>query len=251
MISEYRVSASTWCDAPPYSFCYCNSMSFFALHNRPRVFRPALAVPGSAPSRLREFARYSLGPGNLSRAVQLPEGEDVDEWLAVNVVDFYNHANMLYATVAEVCGPETCPIMNAGPRYDIPSSSAHPSYEYYYQDNNKYKKPTKLPASEYIENLLRYIQIIVDDDRIFPSKPGVSFPPTFLSIVKTMCRRMSRVYSHIYCAHFAVITALGLEPHLNTSFKHFFLFCREFKLVEMKEFEPLQELVDGILESDE
>ena len=58
-------------------------------------------------------------------AVQLPEGEDTNEWLAVHsqlsalsspgewinsgsfiAVDFFNHLNMLYGTITEFCTPE-------------------------------------------------------------------------------------------------------------------------------------------------
>lgn len=35
-------------------------------------------------SQLKRYAEATLGSGNLHRAVILPEGEDVDEWLAVN-----------------------------------------------------------------------------------------------------------------------------------------------------------------------
>lgn len=36
-----------------------------------------------------------LGSGNLRLAVVLPEGEDLNEWLAVNTVDFFNQINMV------------------------------------------------------------------------------------------------------------------------------------------------------------
>jgi hypothetical protein len=72
-------------------------------------------------------------------AVVLPEGEDLNEWLAVNsalifllvnmgcllksflstAVDFFNQINMLYGTVTEFCTPQECPCMTAGPRYLI------------------------------------------------------------------------------------------------------------------------------------
>lgn len=32
----------------------------------------------------------TLGSGNLEIAVELPEGEDLNEWLAVNTIEFYN-----------------------------------------------------------------------------------------------------------------------------------------------------------------
>lgn len=56
--------------------------------------------------------------------MRLPEGEDLSEWLAVHgvlchigssmvdqplalvVVDFFNHLNMLYGTITEFCTPQ-------------------------------------------------------------------------------------------------------------------------------------------------
>jgi MOB kinase activator 1 len=33
---------------------------------------------------LKQYAEATLGSGSLRKAVKLPEGEDKDEWLAVN-----------------------------------------------------------------------------------------------------------------------------------------------------------------------
>ena len=76
---------------------------------------------------------------------------------------------------------------------------------------------------------------------------GVPFPKTFQSTVKTVFKRLFRVYAHIYHSHFPKIVSLGEEAHLNTSFKHFIFFVQEFKLIEPKELAPLQELIDTLL----
>lgn len=73
-------------------------------------------------------------------AVQLPEGEDTNEWLAVHsecyvigenqmdfkqrppAVDFFNHLNMLYGTVTEFCTPQEVR------DFHIASSFAHTVY---------------------------------------------------------------------------------------------------------------------------
>ncbi len=47
-------------------------------------------------------------------AVKLPPGEDLNEWLAVNTVDFYNAVSILYATLEEFCTERTCEVMSAG-----------------------------------------------------------------------------------------------------------------------------------------
>jgi MOB kinase activator 1 len=52
----------------------------------------------------------------------------------------------------------------------------------------------------------------------------VAFPKNFLAMIKTIFKRLFRIYAHIYHSHFQMILALGLEYHLNTCFKHFIFF---------------------------
>jgi MOB kinase activator 1 len=73
---------------------------------------------GTRPLQLKQYAEATLGTGNLRLAVTLPEGEDLNEWLAVNVVDFYNQINMLYGTITEFCTPTECSVMSAGPKFE-------------------------------------------------------------------------------------------------------------------------------------
>ncbi|KAG8888950.1 Mitotic exit network component [Tulasnella sp. 332] len=71
----------------------------------------------------------------------------------LNTVDFFNHLNMLYGTVTEFCGQKECPVMSAGPRY-----------EYLWEDGVTYRRPTKLPAPVYIDNLMNWVQGLLDDE---------------------------------------------------------------------------------------
>jgi MOB kinase activator 1 len=41
---------------------------------------------------------------------------DLNEWLAVNTIEFYNEISLLFGTLMEYCVPETCPVMSAGPK---------------------------------------------------------------------------------------------------------------------------------------
>lgn len=47
-------------------------------------FKPRSATKGTSSYQLRQFAEATLGSGSLRKAVKLPEGEDLNEWLAVN-----------------------------------------------------------------------------------------------------------------------------------------------------------------------
>ena len=63
--------------------------------------------------------------------------------------------------------------------------------------------------------------------KLTPPRPtGVAFPKNFLTIAKTILKRLFRVYAHIYHAHFSDIISLSEEAHLNTSFKHFIFFIQ-------------------------
>ena len=85
----------------------------------------------------------------------------------------------------------------------------------------------------------------------FLSFPGVPFPKNFLSIAKTILKRLFRVYAHIYHQHFSQVIQLREEAHLNTSFKHFIYFIQEFQLVDKRELAPLQELIDKLTAKDQ
>ena len=92
----------------------------------------------------------------MQMAVELPAGEDFNEWLAVNTIEFYNESmgilvnalvNVLYGILTEFCTQEGCPIMSAGPKY-----------EYLWADGHSVKTPLKVSASEYIDFLMAWVE---------------------------------------------------------------------------------------------
>ncbi|OVA18425.1 Mob1/phocein [Macleaya cordata] len=135
-------------------------MSLFGLGRNQRTFRPKKSAPsGSKGAQLRKHIDATLGSGNLREAVRLPPGEDANEWLAVNTVDFFNQVNLLYGTLTEFCTPENCPTMTAGPKY-----------EYRWADGVQIKKPIEVSAPKYVEYLMDWIEAQLDDESIFPQK---------------------------------------------------------------------------------
>ena len=59
-------------------------MSFF-FSNKQKTFKPKKNIPeGTHQYDLMKHAAATLGSGNLRLAVMLPEGEDLNEWVAVN-----------------------------------------------------------------------------------------------------------------------------------------------------------------------
>ena len=180
-----------------------------------------------------------MGSGNLRVAVRVPDGELLEEWLALHTGGFFYHLNILYGTLTEFCTSRECPVMCAGPRF-----------EYHWQDSSsvKYRRSTRLSAPDYIECLLNWTQAQIDDETLFPTALDASFPPNFVDRIKAMLRRLFRIYAHIYNHHFAQVCALRLEVHLNTSYRHFFLFVSEYQLIDPKEMIPLAEINEAITE---
>lgn len=212
-------------------------MSFLFGSKNNKTFKPRKSIPeGTHQYDLLKHAEATLGSGNLRNAVMLPEGEDLNEWIAVNTVDFFNQINMLYGTITDHCTEESCTVMSAGPKF-----------EYLWADGTSVKKPIKCSAPKYIDYLMTWVQDQLDDESMFPSRIGVPFPKNFVTIAKTMLKRLFRVYAHIYHQHFQHVVNLGEEAHLNTSFKHFIYFVQEFNLIEKRELAPLQELIDRLI----
>ncbi|CAJ0959718.1 unnamed protein product, partial [Mesorhabditis belari] len=180
-----------------------------------------------------EASCVTLGSGNLRDAVRLPFGEDQNEWLAMNLSDMYNQVCMLVGTLDQACTPEKCPKMTAAA-----------GHEYLWQDSNKQTLSTSAP--EYISYLLTGIHDQLDDENVFPSQLGKSFPPDFLSICEGIMSRLFRVYAHVYHAHSNDIIKLNAMAHINTSLKHFILFAREFKLIPRAKMVPLQSVLDTL-----
>ncbi|KAG1686197.1 hypothetical protein DVH05_007079 [Phytophthora capsici] len=196
------------------------------LFNRNKTFRPQKSHNhGTKRYDLHKQAQATLGNGDMRNAVALPEA-----------VDFFNEISIVYGTILEFCTSESCPEMRAGPKF-----------EYLWKDNKEYKTPAKLAAPEYIDMLMTWVEELLGDESLFPTREGVPYCRGFQSVVKNIFRRLFRVYAHVYYSHFDKIVSIGAEAHLNSCFKHFMAFVTHFDLVDKREQEPLDELIKKLL----
>lgn len=179
------------------------------------------------------FVRTALVRGSFQTIVQVPKYVDENEWLVLNVFEFYQYLNLFYGVIAEFVTPQTCPTMNAGPGID-----------YLWIDSNK--QPVRLPANTYIDYVLTWISNKFDDPTLFPTKQNVPFPPHFLGVLKNIYRQMFRIFAHIYHNHFDKFVHLSMEAHWNSFFAHFASFGKDFDLLERKEMEPLAALIESM-----
>lgn len=164
--------------------------------------------------------------------VQLPPEESVHDWYAVNVIHFYNIASMVYGTASAMCTPTTCPEMNAGAKY-----------QYLWQDEDAYPTPTPLCAKDYISRLFDWIEVRISDPSLFPTEENQAYSDEFMPCVRTIFKRLFRMYGHLYYSHFKQIRELGAEAHLHSSFQHFSFFILYHDIVPKEELQPLQKLI--------
>lgn len=169
---------------------------------------------------------------DLKYAVQLPENEDRNEWIAKSIFDFHKQICMLYGTINVHCTPTSCPRMTAGKRF-----------EYQWADPAS-REPVRFTASEYIHHLLDWVQELLDDDDVFPSVSfDKQFPVDYDRTCQSIAKRLLRVYAHIYHHHLDAVKKLEELGHVNTSLKHFIYFVQEFSLVDAADLSPLEEFI--------
>lgn len=137
----------------------------------------------------------------------------------------------------------------------------------------------KCSAPLYFDYAMSYIQELLTDEDVFPTKagndtgapsagsqlqllprdiffflflhfcslfPGSTFPTGFVFLVQKVFLLFFRTLAHVYWSHYRETLALGLHPHLNTLFSHLTLFCRQHGLLEAEETEPLQDLIAAL-----
>jgi len=86
----YLRIAEAWCKVSLgwgnyQSCCFCCHPDPKITSKKSQTFKPRRNIPeGTKQYQLKKYAEATLGSGNLKLAVALPEGEDLNEWLAVN-----------------------------------------------------------------------------------------------------------------------------------------------------------------------
>jgi MOB kinase activator 1 len=162
--------------------------------------------------------------GNYKKITQLPKYVDVNEWVAVNVSDFYTNLNEFYGVLTECCTNESCPTMSAGPNVN-----------YLYSQAGGSQKRVSLSAPGFIDATMSRTQGILNNPEVFPTNSAQEFHPSFPSTIRGIYRDLLRVFAHIYHAHYPQILHLRFEPHFNSLFAHYLAFGREYQLLDEKD----------------
>jgi MOB kinase activator 1 len=191
---------------------------------------------GTRTERLHAVAAMRTSAGDLEAAVRRPEGEDEDEWLSTHAVDFHNEISLCWALVEDGVTLEAFPAFFASPRHRI-----------LWEDGDAYPTPTALPAREYVDRLLAWVDAQLGDDALFPSRAGTPFPPGFRDAVSKIFRRMLRILAHIYHFQWERVEARDGADVVNTVTKHFALFATEHALLSEADFACAQPFLGLLL----
>ena len=240
----------------------------------PLLVLTCFAVSAGAAAAWRGLERVVRNALSLAQACDGRRGaspaHNCRSRLAVNTVDFFNAISMLYGMITESCTAQSCPSMCAGPKYEYRWADGVKARSPFHQllgamlthPTAQVKKPIECTAPEYVLYLMEWIESQLDDEtvragnvqetrtpcncltgpptaQIFPQRPEQPFPRMFVDAVRTIFKRLFRVYAHIYHSHWDVMVSLGAEAHLNTCFKHFMYFTHAFSLIDKKELAPL------------
>jgi MOB kinase activator 1 len=112
-------------------------------------------------------------------------------------------------------------------------SLKHDRMDYTWIDASR--KRVKLPAPQYIDYVLTWVEGLIKDEAVFPTNAGRDFSPNFPSVARHIYTQLLRIFAHLYHAHYPIFLHLSSEGHLNSLFAHFLTFGREFDLLEEKE----------------
>lgn len=137
---------------------------------------------------------------------------------------------------------------------------------YTWLDNQK--NPIRIPASQYMSLVQKWIMTKIGDTRLFPTDPNfaptsasayqssggsqdrdwmgrsVGFPESFFNDIRSLYRQMFRCYAHLYFAHWLEpFYHLSTYKELNTCFIHFINVGRAFDLLAEKDLLPMMPLI--------
>jgi len=163
----------------------------------------------------------------------LPHGENEVFWISSHLRHFFREVKLVYGTVASCCTHESCPVMNAGQRFE-------------YRWFNGTSAVT-LSAPVYVRTLFTWVESLLKCSSLFPTEPGVPFRPDFLAHCRIVFKRLFRVYAHLYYSHVDNMCQLKVLTHVNTSLKHFISFAFCFNLLSDYDIEPLMPVLTTLM----
>ncbi|XP_048862209.1 MOB kinase activator 2-like [Brienomyrus brachyistius] len=218
--------------APPTSQADFSDISGHKLKNNNSKVAPSLE---EKPYLLNDYVSEHIGHMDMRMLSALPMGFDRAEWIASNTVAFFKNISLLCGALSEYCTCKTCPTIN-GPGNMV------------YSWMDEHGRKVKCSAPLYTDYALSYIQELLTDEAVFPTRTGTPFPNGYTFMVQKVFLFLFRTLAHLYWVHFRDVVRLDMHPHLNTLLIHLVTFSREFGLLEPAETAPLDDLISALME---
>ena len=127
------------------AMCIGASMFSFGRPNKAsgnKTLRPLRKHKSGKSAELFKFKMDTLGSGNLAGCVAVPPGEDINDWLSVNLVDFFNELSLVTGLVQEDFG-----------NYSQLGQGFPQGFEYRIS-GEKGTTPVRCTAPQYIEHVM-------------------------------------------------------------------------------------------------
>lgn len=175
---------------------------------------------------LYNYAESLVEAGRVARVTSPPAETALNDWLAVNVLVYYNAANNFYGWLNnERC---TCQKMTIGHKY-----------EFLWADGKTIRNPINIPANDYVDYLMTWIEANLADTKLFPDYDGAKYSKTYMDTVKAIMRRLFRVFGHMQVDHAQDLQACGVLEKHERVFQCFVQLVREYKLMDKKQLKPI------------
>ena len=75
-------------------------------------------------------------------------------------------------------------------------------------------KKSKISAPQYVDYVMTYVQKVVNDETVFPTKHGNEFPANFDIVLKKVQKLLFHVVAHIYHSHFREVSQFYGDPRI-------------------------------------
>ncbi|KAJ4462410.1 hypothetical protein PAPYR_1042 [Paratrimastix pyriformis] len=144
-----------------------------------------------------------------------------------SVRNYFQKIRLVYSWIGSFCTEQSCPQMSAGKRY-----------EYLWADGVNVKQPKQVTAPQYMELLFEWAEKQLNE--LPPNSEAA------LKSLKNVCKRLFRVFAHIYHHHYQAMRQVGKVDQINAHFKEFMLFVQSNSMIAGQEQEPLKTLIQDL-----
>lgn len=173
-------------------------------------FYAAIEIP---EEMLKDCVQALIDFEGYSKAEAEKQGkiDALNEWVAMNTVDFYNELQLLYSVCANY-HEDNFKGLNQG----FP-----PGYNY------RFPGKEIINGSEYVRAVMSWISDQMESPAVFPESDADPFPANFLDEhMAKVYTRMTRIFAIMYTKCFKSYADVDAVNALNNCWKHLFYFVK-------------------------